>query len=41
MTGNGEKMLVCKNNWIPENAGFKILGPVRGLEVDSKVSAQL
>lgn len=35
--GNGDKVTVCKDNWIPRNAGFKISGHVRNLASGVKV----
>ncbi|XP_058724620.1 uncharacterized protein LOC131596076 [Vicia villosa] len=37
--GNGEKVDVRKDGWLPDNPGFKISGSVRNLAPDAKVSS--
>ncbi|CAI8597265.1 unnamed protein product [Vicia faba] len=37
--GNGENVLICKDRWIFENAGFRVTGRVHGLDEDSLVNS--
>ncbi|CAI8616380.1 unnamed protein product [Vicia faba] len=36
--GNGKKVKILNDCWLPNNPGFKFIGSTRGFEVDSKVS---